>query len=67
MQEVSVSEAAERFHYTPQHVRLLIRKGDVAARRSGGVWFVSLDSLAAYKASNPQPGPKPSGSRSRRT
>lgn len=60
MQEVSVSEAAQRFHYTPQHIRLLIRQGIVTGRRSGGVWLVEVESLAIYKARNPQPGPKPS-------
>lgn len=56
---ISVSEAAELSGYTPQHIRLLIRQGLIAARRAGGIWLIEASSLRNYVDSNPKPGPKP--------
>jgi hypothetical protein len=55
---ITVSEASEVSGYTPQHIRLLIRQGFIAARRAGGIWLVDVSSLYNYIDSNPKPGPK---------
>ena len=56
---ITVTEAAEISGYTPQHIRLLIRKEIINARRSGGVWLIDMESLNNYLAGSPKPGPKP--------
>ncbi len=46
---ISSRSAAKSFGYTQDYVGQLARGGHVEARRIGGMWYVSLDALSAYK------------------
>lgn len=58
MEYQSVTEVSEETGYSPQHIRLLIRRGILRARRAGGVWLVEKISVDEYLRSSPTPGPK---------
>jgi excisionase family DNA binding protein len=45
---LTVHEAAALAGYHPDHIRRLIRAGEVSARKFGPVWAVSQESLVAY-------------------
>ncbi|OQY99605.1 MAG: hypothetical protein B6D41_00850 [Chloroflexi bacterium UTCFX4] len=45
---LSVKEAAELAGYHIQHIRLLIRKGEIKAKKIVIVWQVNRASLMAY-------------------
>lgn len=45
---LSVKEAAELAGYHVQHIRLLIRKGEIKAKKIVIVWQVNRGSLMAY-------------------
>ena len=45
---VLVAQAAQESEYTPDHVRLLLRKGLVKGRKVGGTWLVDLDDFKRY-------------------
>lgn len=45
---LSVKEAAELAGYHVQHIRLLIRKGEIKAKKIVIVWQVNRVSLMAY-------------------
>ena len=45
---LSIAEAARQFNYHPEHVRELVRAGQVKARKVVSVWQVDQASLAAY-------------------
>lgn len=56
---ISSKRAAEISGYTQDYIGQLARKGGIDAQRVAGLWYVSLDSLNAYKttadAYKPQP------------
>jgi excisionase family DNA binding protein len=61
---ITTAEAVALSEYHPDHLRRLIRAGEVEARKFGHVWQVSRTSLLAYlKAAEQSPdkrrGPKP--------
>jgi excisionase family DNA binding protein len=45
---ITTREAAEISGYHPDHLRRLIRAGEVEARKFGNVWQVSKQSLMTY-------------------
>ncbi len=45
---ITTKEAAEFSRYHPDHLRRLIRAGEIEARKFGIVWQVSRQSLLAY-------------------
>ena len=45
---LSTQEAAKMAGYHPDHIRRLIRKGDIQARKWGNAWMVNKESLLAY-------------------
>lgn len=47
---IDSQEAAKRLGYTRQHVRRLIREGQLRARKLGRDWFVEADSVDGYIA-----------------
>ena len=55
---ISVKEAAEYTGYTTRHIRFLLARGLVEGQRFGRDWFTTKESLDAYLAMNPRPGPK---------
>jgi excisionase family DNA binding protein len=62
-QWLSTYEAAELAGYHPDHIRRLIRSGEVIARKWGNSWMVDKESLLAYvqkkNAQGEKRGPKP--------
>ena len=47
---LTVNEAAEHSGYDPQHIRRLIRDGEIEARKFSIVWMVNRESLLNYQA-----------------
>ena len=45
---LTVNEAAEHSGYDPQHIRRLIRDGEITARKFSIVWMVNRKSLLGY-------------------
>ncbi len=46
---VLVAQAAVESEYSPMHIRLLLRKGQVRGQKVGGTWLVDLDDLKRYE------------------
>ena len=55
---LTVNEAAELSGYHPEHVRRLIRQGEITAKKFSIVWMVSRDSLLKYKKSQEKLSPQ---------
>jgi excisionase family DNA binding protein len=55
---ITTQEAAEIIGVTRNHVRHLIRHGELQAKRFGRAWMVSRKSAEAYAAIDRRPGPK---------
>ena len=45
---LTVNQAAKLSGYHPDHIRRLVRRGEIDARKFGPVWAVHLESLIAY-------------------
>lgn len=45
---LTVTEAAEQSGYDPEHIRRLIRDGEIQARKFSIVWMVDRSSLLEY-------------------
>ena len=45
---LTVNEAASQSGYDPEHIRRLIRDGEIKARKFSIVWMVSRESLLGY-------------------
>lgn len=45
---LTVSESAELSGYDPEHIRRLIREGEIEARKFSIVWMVNRESLLGY-------------------
>jgi len=63
---ITVPEAAELSGYHENHLRRLIRAGDIAAEKRGGHWWVDRKSVETYlakakKADDDRYGPKDRG------
>jgi excisionase family DNA binding protein len=62
-QWLSTSEAAKLSGYHPDHIRRLIRSGEVAGRKWGNAWMVDKESLLNHvqkmNAQGERRGPKP--------
>ena len=60
---LTTQEAAELAGYHPDHVRRLVRAGEIDARKWGHDWMVSKDSLFRYlkkmEEQGGKRGPKP--------
>jgi hypothetical protein len=46
---VDVAEAVELTGYTPEYIRRLIRREKLEGIKRGTMWFVTIESLQAYK------------------
>lgn len=46
---MTVREAAKWSGYHAEHIRILIRRGDIYAEKRGGIWWVSRKSVKAYR------------------
>jgi hypothetical protein len=56
---ISSKRASELSGYAQDYIGQLARKGFIQAKRIGGLWYVSLDSLNAYKTSSDSYTPRP--------
>ena len=56
---VTSKVAAREVGYSQDYVGQLARAGEVLAERSGGLWYVNLESLRAHKAHSGEPSKKP--------
>jgi excisionase family DNA binding protein len=45
---LTVQEAAKESGYDPEHIRRLIRDGEIEARKLSIIWLVDRKSLSAY-------------------
>ena len=45
---LTVEESVQLSGYHPDHLRRLIRAGEIAAVKKGNAWWVQRDSLTAY-------------------
>jgi excisionase family DNA binding protein len=55
---LTVNEAAELSGYHPEHIRRLIRQGEIMAKKFSIVWMVSRNSLLEYKKSQEKISPQ---------
>ena len=55
---ISTIEAANISGYHIEHIRRLIRSGEIVARKWGKEWMVNRVSLNEYLMRKPKPGPK---------
>jgi excisionase family DNA binding protein len=55
---LTVNEAAELSGYHPEHIRRLIRQGEIAAKKFSIVWMVSRNSLLEYTKSQEKSSPQ---------
>ena len=60
---ITVAEAARRSGYSVRHLQSLLKRGVIPGRKLARDWLLTWEAVAAYKAKDVKPGPKP---RSRR-
>lgn len=46
---ILVTQATKQSSYSPQHIRWLIRKGQVKGEKQGGIWLVDQEDLLRYE------------------
>ena len=56
---ISLSEAAELSGLSPDHLRRLVRKGELWGKKLGRNWVTTVHAVNEYIARNRKPGPKP--------
>ena len=56
---ISLSEAAELSGLSPDHVRRLVRQGDLWGVKIGRNWVTTARAVNEYLARERKPGPKP--------
>ena len=61
---ITTQEAAELSGYHPEHLRRLIKQGDIKARKISIVWIINRQSLLEYvtqakESGDNRRGPKP--------
>ena len=56
---ISLSEAAELSGLHPDHLRRLVRQGDLWGQKIGRNWVTTTRAVREYLAQNRRPGPKP--------
>ena len=57
---ITTTEAAKISGYHIEHVRRLLREGQINARKWGKEWMVDKNSLREYLEKEKKTGPKPS-------
>ncbi|MCL4266660.1 MAG: hypothetical protein KJ069_25940 [Anaerolineae bacterium] len=56
---ISLAEAAELSGLSQGHLRLLAKQQKIWATKIGRNWVTTKETVLAYLATNPHPGPKP--------
>jgi excisionase family DNA binding protein len=60
---ITMQEAAELSGYHPEHLRRLIKRGDIVARKVSIIWLISRQSLLEFVAQARQSEDKRRGPR----
>lgn len=55
---VLIAEAVEKTGYTPRHISLLLRRGQIQGKKVGRIWLVDLDDLLRHKTEMDELGTK---------
>lgn len=58
-QLISLADAAKLTGLSQGHLRLLAKQDKIWATKIGRNWVTTKETVQAYLASNPRPGPKP--------
>jgi excisionase family DNA binding protein len=58
---ITTQEAAQLSGYHPEHLRRLIKRGDIVARKVSIIWLISRRSLLEFVAQAEQSGDKRRG------
>jgi excisionase family DNA binding protein len=58
---MTTEEASKAIGITTRAVVKLIKENKILAKKHGRDWDIDPDSVAAYSANRPKPGPKPKG------
>ena len=58
---ITTQEAAELSGYHPEHLRRLIKQGEILARKISIIWLINRQSLLDYMAQGEQSGDKRRG------
>lgn len=56
---ISLKEAADFSGLSPNHLRLLVGKGEIWGKKIGRNWVTTKEAVIEYKARDIRPGPKP--------
>ena len=56
---ITLKEAAELSGLSPNHLRLLVSRGDMWGKKLGRHWFTTAQAVREYLARDRRPGPKP--------
>jgi hypothetical protein len=56
---ISLKEAADLSGLSPNHLRLLVGKGEIWGKKIGRNWVTTKEAVIKYKARDIRPGPKP--------
>jgi hypothetical protein len=56
---ITLNEAAKFSGLSPNHLRLLVSRGDIWGRKLGRDWFTTEKSVRNYLSRDRRPGPKP--------
>jgi len=55
---ISLKDAAENSGLSPNHLRLLVSRGDIWGKKIGRNWVTTLQAVNEYLARDRRPGPK---------
>ena len=56
---ISLSDAADISSLSPDHLRRLVRNGDLWGMKIGRNWVTTIKAVQEYIAQDRKPGPKP--------
>lgn len=57
---ITLAKAAEQSGLSPNHLRLLVSRGEMFGMKLGRNWFTTAQAVRTYLARDRRPGPKPS-------
>jgi hypothetical protein len=55
---ITLAKAAELSGLSPNHLRLLVSRGDLFGKKMGRNWFTTAQAVSEYVARDRRPGPK---------
>ena len=60
---IPLNKAADISGLSPDHLRRIVREGELWGTRIGRNWVTTVEAVREYLARDRKPGPKPQGSR----